>query len=78
LRAARANRVFCTDEKRIRTENTVFANTSHGVGFLHKIADGARMCFSSVRNRRSARTGRRPRKPDGCSLSHAPASAGYG
>jgi len=23
LRAARANRVFCTDEKRIRTENEV-------------------------------------------------------
>jgi len=23
LRAARANRIFCTDEKRIRTENTV-------------------------------------------------------
>jgi hypothetical protein len=30
LRAARANRVFCTDEKRIRTENTVLVNTKHG------------------------------------------------
>jgi hypothetical protein len=31
-------------------------------GVLYKIADWARMCFSSVPNRRSARTGRRPRK----------------
>jgi hypothetical protein len=51
LRAARANRVFCTDEKRIRTENTVMFNTKQGVGFLYKIADCVRMCFSSVRNR---------------------------
>jgi hypothetical protein len=29
LRAARANRVFCADEKRIRTENTVMVNTKH-------------------------------------------------
>jgi hypothetical protein len=27
LRAARANRVFRADEKRIRTENTVMVNT---------------------------------------------------
>jgi hypothetical protein len=34
-----------------------------GLGLiLFKIADCARMCFSSVRKRRSARTGRRPRK----------------
>ena len=37
LRAARANRVFCTDEKRIRTENTVMVNTKCGVGVLYKI-----------------------------------------
>jgi hypothetical protein len=29
---ARANRVFCTDEKRIRTENTVLVNAKHGAG----------------------------------------------
>jgi len=37
LRAARANHVFCTDEKRIRTENTVIVNTKRGVGGLYKI-----------------------------------------
>jgi len=30
---ARANRVFRTDEKRIRTENTVMVNTKHSMGF---------------------------------------------
>jgi len=40
----------------------VIVNTKHGVGVLSKIADCVRMCFSSARNRRSARTGRRPRK----------------
>ena len=50
LRAARANRVFGTVDRK------------HGVRGLSKIADCVRMCFSSVRNRRSARTGRRPRK----------------
>jgi hypothetical protein len=64
LRAARANRVFCTDEKRIRAENTVMVNTKHGAGILYKIVDCARMRFSSVRNRRSARTGSRPRKSE--------------
>jgi hypothetical protein len=34
---------------------------------LYKIVDSARMRFSSVRYRRSARTGRRPRKSDHCS-----------
>src|SRR5665647_920300 len=61
LRAARANRVFCTDEKHIRTENTVTVNTKHRVEVLYKIVDCARICFSSVRNRRSARTVSRPR-----------------
>jgi hypothetical protein len=32
LRAARANRVFCADEKHIRTENTVIVNTRRRVG----------------------------------------------
>jgi hypothetical protein len=32
LRAARANRVFYTDEQRIRTESMVMVNTKHGVG----------------------------------------------
>jgi hypothetical protein len=62
LRAARANRVFCADEKRIRTKNTVIVNNKDSAGVLYKIVDCARMCFSSVRNQRSARTGRRPRK----------------
>jgi hypothetical protein len=30
LRAARANRVFCTDKKRIRTENTVMDKSNNG------------------------------------------------
>jgi len=64
LRAVRANRVFCTDEKRIRTENTVTVKASHSVWGLYKIADCARTGSSSAHNRRSARTGRRPRKLD--------------
>jgi hypothetical protein len=66
LRAARANRVFRADEKRIRTENTVIVKNKDGMRFLYKITDWARMCFSSVPNRRSARTGRRPRKLNRC------------
>jgi hypothetical protein len=63
LRATRANRVFRADEKRIRTENTVMDKSKGGSGrFLYKIADCARMCFSSVHNRRSARTVSRPRQ----------------
>ena len=54
LRAARANRVFCTDEKRICTENTVTVNTKQGVGVLYKIADCVRMCFSSAQYRNAA------------------------
>jgi hypothetical protein len=64
LRAARANRVFCTDEKRIRTKNAVMLKNGDSVGFLHKIADDVRMCFSSVRHRRSARTAFRPRQTE--------------
>jgi hypothetical protein len=52
LRAARANRVFWTDEKHIRPENTVIDKSNNGLGLLlFKIADCARMCFPSARNR---------------------------
>jgi hypothetical protein len=47
LRALRANRVFGTNEKRIRTENTVMKNGLCLI--LSKIAD-------------CVRTGRRPRR----------------
>ncbi|MEK7435570.1 MAG: hypothetical protein AAB150_01650, partial [Pseudomonadota bacterium] len=61
MRALRANRIFSTDEKHIRRENTVIDKAD--LGWLSsKIADRVRMCFSSARDRRSARTGRRPRK----------------
>jgi hypothetical protein len=33
LRAARANRVFCADEKRIRVENTVIVENKENAGF---------------------------------------------
>jgi hypothetical protein len=63
LRAPRANHDFGTDEKHIRTKIMVIDKDKHGLGvFLSKIVDWTRMCFSSVSNRRSARTGRRPRK----------------
>jgi hypothetical protein len=65
LRAARANRVFCTDEKRIRTKYAVMIKNKDESGLLlHKIADRVRMCFSSVRDRRSARTAFRPRQTE--------------
>jgi hypothetical protein len=63
LRAPRANRVFVTDEKRIRNKNTVMDRSKDGLGvFSSKIADCERTGSSSARKRRSARTGRRPRK----------------
>jgi hypothetical protein len=63
LRAPRANPVFRTDEKHIRSENRVMDKSNNGLGLVfYKIADCARMCFSSVRDRRSARTAFRPRK----------------
>ena len=53
--------------------------SNNGLGLsLYKIADCVRMCFSSAPNRRSARTGRRPRKPDCCSSKYSPASADVG
>ncbi|MBE0625072.1 MAG: hypothetical protein IH606_09710 [Burkholderiales bacterium] len=51
LRAARANRVFRADKKRIRTENTVIGKNKDGAGVSSMITDWARMCFSSVPNR---------------------------
>jgi hypothetical protein len=49
---ARANPVFCADEKRIRTENTVLDKSKGGLGWLlYKIADCVRICFSSARKR---------------------------
>jgi hypothetical protein len=49
---ARANPVFGTDEKRIRTKNRVIDKSNDGLGLLlSKIADCVRMCFSSARNR---------------------------
>jgi hypothetical protein len=57
LRAARANRVFYTDKKRIRIEDTVMNKSKGGSGwFSYEIVYCARMCCSSARNRRSART----------------------
>jgi hypothetical protein len=38
------------------------ANNKQRLRVLSEIADCVRMCFSSAHNRRSARTGRRPRK----------------
>ncbi len=63
LRAARANLVFGTNEKHIRTKNKVMDKSNNGLGLpSSEILDCARICFSSVRNRGSARTGRRPRE----------------
>ncbi|TSA14853.1 MAG: hypothetical protein D4R74_07565 [Betaproteobacteria bacterium] len=62
LRAPRANRDFCTDKRHISTEIAVIVNIEQTVGFLYKIGDRVRMCLSSVRDRQSVRTGRRPRK----------------
>jgi hypothetical protein len=51
LRAARANRVFCADEKRIRAENPVMIKNKGSAGALYEIVGCARMRFLSVRNR---------------------------
>jgi hypothetical protein len=61
-RPTRANRVIRAHEKRIRTDNTFMEEDKDSAGVLTKIVDNARMRFSSVSYRRSARTGRRPRK----------------
>ena len=63
LRAARAKRFFGADEKLIRTKKRLWIEAKAVSGwFYFKIANCVRTCFSSARNRRSARTGRRPRK----------------
>jgi len=67
LRAARATRVFNTEKSK------------GGLGLpFSKIVDCARIRFSSVRNRRSARTGRRPRKLKRHSSKYRPMSAEVG
>jgi len=56
LRAARANRVFWTDEKHIRPENTVTVKSECSVGFYTRSAiraDG----FSSAQSRDSVNYG---------------------
>ncbi len=81
LRAARANRVFGTDEKRIRPENTVIDKNKDSAEVFYEIVDCVRMCFSSVRNRRSARTASRPRNvvaPQQIEIRQADASAPVG
>jgi hypothetical protein len=50
LRALRANRVFCTDEKHIRAENTVIFENEDTAGVLYKITDCVRTGLSSARN----------------------------
>jgi hypothetical protein len=45
LRAARANRVFRADEKRIRTENTVIDKYKNSTRDSYDIVDCARMRF---------------------------------
>jgi hypothetical protein len=63
LRATRANRVFQYGCGTSVLKNTVMDKSSNGLGLsLYKIADCARTDSSSAHNRRSARTGRRPRK----------------
>jgi len=49
--ALRAPTVFSARIKGIRAENTVLINNKNDSGVLYKIADCARMAFSSVRNR---------------------------
>jgi hypothetical protein len=68
LRAARANRGFYADQKRIRIETTVIDKNKGGTGISYKIVDCVRMAFirtqstiradgfSSAPNRNSATT----------------------
>jgi hypothetical protein len=52
LRALRANRLFFTDEKRIREEKAVMVKSNRGLGLVFfKIVDCARIRFSSARDR---------------------------
>ena len=79
LRALRANHVFGTDEKRIRTKNTVMNKGNCGVGLI--FIQDRRLCADRswfARNRRSARTGRRPRKRDHQSSKYFPLAGWVG
>jgi hypothetical protein len=58
----------------IHTKNTVKGKNRKGLP-CSKIVDGVRMCFSSVRKRRSARTNCRPRKLERRRSRYLPASA---
>jgi hypothetical protein len=49
---ARANRVSCTDERHIRTRNTVIVNPKQGAGVLYKIVD----CLRTVSRPRNIAT----------------------
>src|SRR3990167_5959465 len=74
---ARANRVFCTDKKHIRTENAVMDKSKSGLGgFLKKVGRLRRVVFfprpkptiradgfSSAQHRNSATTGTRFKSP---------------
>jgi hypothetical protein len=61
-RAKRANRYFGTDMKHIRTKIAVTDKSDNAPGLVpYKIVNRVRMRFSSVHNRRSARTVSRPR-----------------
>jgi hypothetical protein len=61
FRAARANRVFSMDEKRIRRENTVTVSGKNGVGFLYEPADCAdSFCSRNKRNPATAGAAARP------------------
>ena len=71
LRAARANRVFCTDEKRIRTENAVTVNNEDGVGVCTRSSIAHGWVFIRVQSTiradgfSSAQNGFRPRPGPG-------------
>ncbi|MEK7436622.1 MAG: hypothetical protein AAB150_07050 [Pseudomonadota bacterium] len=79
MRAARANRLFGTEMKRVRTKKTVMDKSDCELGlFQSKITACARMCCSSVRKRQSARTGRRPRKSDHHNPKYLPALVRFG
>jgi len=56
---ARANRVFCTDEKRIRTEHTVMDKSNNGLGCFLQIAALPQRRHDLRRNELSTNGGRK-------------------
>ncbi|HEY5290685.1 MAG TPA: hypothetical protein VIJ43_00070 [Burkholderiales bacterium] len=73
MRAPRANRVFGTDENRIRTKNTVLDKSNHGVSLLlSKIADCVRTAFGPRAIGDPRGPGRRPRKHEHDSSKYLP------